>query len=76
MLVVGVATVQVPDFALDSVEPHEVLLGYCSSISGCVWMASHLSGVLTATQNGVICKLVEGAHNLTVDVNDEDIKEH
>jgi len=68
---------QVQDFAFGFAELDEVLLGLLLEL---VWFS--LSGILSCrcanftTQLGVICKLAEGALDSTVDVIDEDIKQH
>ena len=54
VLIVGLAMALVQDFAIGSVEPHEILLGPLLSLSRSVWMASHPLGMLTTLHSLVL----------------------
>ena len=77
ILVMRVVSTQVQDFALGFVGPHEVHLGLLLKT---VWVPLNaipsLWCVDCTSQLGVISKLAEGAFDPTVNVTDEDIKEH
>ncbi len=62
------------NLALGTGEPHEVLLGPLLSLSSSLRMTSSLGHAAHTTQLGVIRIFGEGTLNLTVSVNNEDIK--
>ena len=60
-----------------TIGPHEVLLGsLLEPVYVSVNVIQSLGCVDCSTQLGVICKLAEGALSLTVNIIDEDIKDH
>ena len=60
-----------------TIGPHEVLLGsLLEPVYVSVNVIQSLGCVDCSTQLGDICKLAEGALSLTVNIIDEDIKEH
>ena len=76
-LVTGVATTQVQDFSLGFVETHEVHPGpLLKTVHVTLDGILSLRHVSHTTQLDVIHKLAEGALDPTVDVIDEDTKEH
>jgi len=77
VLIPGVAPTQVQDLALGRVEPHEVLADpLLKLIQVPLDDIPSLRHVNHTTQLGVVCKLAEGALDLTVYVIDEDIKQY
>ena len=78
VLIVRVATTQVPDLALGFAEIHEVLPGPLLSLSGSLWMASHPSG-MSATPHHTgqgHPQTAAGALDPTANVTDENINAH
>ena len=68
---------QVQDFALGFIEPHHVHLGLLlEPVQVAVDGILSLEHVDCTTQLGVIHRLAVGALNSTVNVIDEDVKEH
>jgi len=60
-----------------TIGPHEVLLGsLLEPVYVSVNVIQSLGCVDCSTQLGDICKLAEGALSLTVNIIDEDIKDH
>ena len=76
-LVMEVALTQVQDLAFGFVEPHEIHLGpLLKPVQVPLDGIPSFSFAGYTPQLGVLSKLTEGAHDLTVSVTDEDIKEH
>ena len=69
VLILRVAVIELQDLALGFVESHEVL-------QDPLLLALFLGSINCTTQLSIICKLAEGTLNPTVDVIDEDVKEH
>jgi len=66
VLIVGVASTQMQDLALGLVEPHEVHTGpFLELVQVPLDAIPSFSCVSCTTQLGVVCKVAEGALNLT-----------
>ena len=77
LLIVNVAMIQVQDLALGFVESHEVHLGpLLKPVSISLDDILSLRCVNCTTQFDVIHKFAEGSLNPTVNIIDEDIKQH
>ena len=76
VLLVGAATAQVIDLARSFAEPCDVLLYPVLKVGYISLDSLSLMCIDRTTQLGVICKLAEDALNPTIDITDENIKEH